>query len=102
MRHSRVDVRRCRPAETTYVPEVMAVRPGENVTVYCVINDHGGDASSAVWRFNMSQTIDRSHYRTVNRRVRRPPASPTLSCSTSCLKIIRVSGTGEPDHGSFR
>lgn len=108
MRHSRVDVRWCRPAEVSYVPQEAVVRPGENVTVFCVINDHSVNASSAVWRLNMNQTIERSQYRAVNQRVRRPAqlpvwftASPNVLCSTSCLGKKKMFATGEPDHGAF-
>lgn len=73
LRHSRTDVRWCHLAEVSYVPEMVAVRPGENVTVYCVINDRGANASSAVWMLDMNQTIQRSHYQVVNQRVRWPP-----------------------------
>lgn len=71
-RHSRTDVRPCRPAEVSYVPEVVVARPGDNVTVFCVINDRSVNASAAVWRLNMNQTIPRSQYQAVNQRVRCP------------------------------
>lgn len=63
----------CRPAAVSYVPEKVVVRPGENVTVYCVFNDHDLNASAAVWKLNIEQTIHRSQYRAVNQRVRRRP-----------------------------
>lgn len=87
MSHSRVDVRRCRPAEVSYVPETVVVRPGEDVTVYCVINDHSVNASSAVWRLNMNQTIHRSQYRAVNQRVRHCCQSDPLRLQTDCTEL---------------
>lgn len=63
----------CRPTAVSYVPEKVVVRPGENVTVYCVFNDHDLNASAAVWKLNIEQTIHRSQYRAVNQRVRCRP-----------------------------
>lgn len=67
------DVRWCRPAAVSYVPEKVVVRPGENVTVYCVFNDQNLNASAAVWKLNIKQMIPRSQSRAVNQRVRRRP-----------------------------
>lgn len=67
------DVRWCRPAAVSYIPEKVVVRPGENVTVYCVFNDRELNASAAVWKLNIERTIPRSQYRAVNQRVRRRP-----------------------------
>ncbi|XP_075872070.1 leptin receptor [Nelusetta ayraudi] len=61
----------------SYVPEKVVVRPGENVTVYCVFNDHELNASAAVWKLNIEQTIHRSQYRSINRRVSQITVRPS-------------------------
>ncbi|XP_028300361.1 leptin receptor isoform X2 [Gouania willdenowi] len=45
----------------SYIPEKVVVRPGENVTVYCVLNDHSTNASTALWRLNFLEPLHHSH-----------------------------------------
>lgn len=59
----------CVFAEVSYIPEKVVVRPGENVTVYCVFNDHDFNASSALWILNFNQQLDHSQYHPVNQWV---------------------------------
>lgn len=63
----------------SYIPEKVVARPGENVTVYCVFNDHNVDASMAEWKLNFKQ-LHRSQYRAVNQRVSATSAPRFLSC----------------------
>lgn len=53
----------------SYIPEKAVVRPGENVTVYCVFNDHNINASTAMWILNFEQRLDHSQYHPVNQWV---------------------------------
>ncbi|KAM6921963.1 leptin receptor [Xenentodon cancila] len=50
------------------IPKKVVVRPGDNVTVYCVFNDHSRNASSAVWTQN-KRLLPSSHFRPYNQRV---------------------------------
>lgn len=59
----------CVFAEVSYIPEKVVVRPGENVTVYCVFNDHNFNASTALWILNFNQQLDHSQYHLVNQWV---------------------------------
>lgn len=61
----------CVFAEVSYIPEKVVVRPGENVTVYCVFNDHDFNASTALWILNFNQQLDHSQYHPVNQWVSR-------------------------------
>ncbi|XP_038134313.1 leptin receptor isoform X2 [Cyprinodon tularosa] len=51
----------------TYVPQEVVARPGENVTVYCVLKDR--NASSANWSFNYQKWLDPSLYHPVSQQV---------------------------------
>ncbi|KAL6108253.1 lepr [Pungitius sinensis] len=53
----------------SYIPETVVTRPGENVTVYCIFNDHDSNASMAMWKLNYRQLLHRSQYHPVNQRV---------------------------------
>ncbi|XP_076583053.1 leptin receptor [Chaetodon auriga] len=53
----------------SYIPEKVVARPGENVTVYCVFNDHNINASTAMWMLNFQQRLHRSQYHPVNQWV---------------------------------
>ncbi|XP_029285913.1 LOW QUALITY PROTEIN: leptin receptor [Cottoperca gobio] len=53
----------------SYIPKKLVARPGENVTVYCVFNDHSINASTAVWMLNLQQPLHRSQYHPVNQWV---------------------------------
>lgn len=59
----------CVCAAVSYIPEKVVVRPGENVTVYCVFNDHNINASTAMWMLNFQQPLNRSQYHPVNQWV---------------------------------
>lgn len=61
--------KRCVFAEVSYIPEKVVVRPGENVTVYCVFNDHDYNASTALWILNFNQQLDHSQFHPVNQWV---------------------------------
>lgn len=58
-------------AAVSYIPEKVVARPGENVTVYCVFNDHTINASTAMWMLNFQQRLHRSQYHPVNQWVRK-------------------------------
>ena len=53
----------------SYIPEKVVVRPGENVTVYCVFNDLGTNASMALWILNFNHQLPHSQTSLLNRRV---------------------------------
>nr|XP_040040837.1 leptin receptor isoform X2 [Gasterosteus aculeatus aculeatus] len=53
----------------SYIPEKVVTRPGENVTVYCIFNDHSTNASMAHWELNWKQLLHRSLYHPVNQWV---------------------------------
>lgn len=56
-------------AEVSYIPEEVVVKAGENVTVYCVFNDHNFNASTASWILNFDQELDYSLYHPINQWV---------------------------------
>ncbi|MED6244392.1 hypothetical protein ATANTOWER_008078, partial [Ataeniobius toweri] len=53
----------------SYIPQEIVARPGENVTVYCVLNGHSANASMAMWSLNRMVPLDPSLYHPVNQRV---------------------------------
>uniref|UniRef100_A0A3Q2Q696 Leptin receptor n=1 Tax=Fundulus heteroclitus TaxID=8078 RepID=A0A3Q2Q696_FUNHE len=53
----------------SYIPEEVLVRPGEKVTVYCVLNGNSTNASMAMWSLNGMVPLDPSLYRPINERV---------------------------------
>uniref|UniRef100_A0A671VP30 Fibronectin type-III domain-containing protein n=1 Tax=Sparus aurata TaxID=8175 RepID=A0A671VP30_SPAAU len=61
----------------SYIPEKVVVRPGENVTVYCVFNDHNINASTAMWMLNFQQPLNRSQYHPVNQWVSQITVRPS-------------------------
>lgn len=56
-------------AEVSYIPEKVVVKAGENVTVYCIFNDHNVNASTALWILNFGQELDYSLYHPINQWV---------------------------------
>ncbi|XP_056271204.1 leptin receptor [Pseudoliparis swirei] len=60
----------------SYIPEKVVARPGDNVTVHCVFNDRGVNASAAVWRLNF-QRLQRGLYHPVSQRVSRVTVRPS-------------------------
>ncbi|XP_061681635.1 leptin receptor [Syngnathoides biaculeatus] len=63
----------------SYIPEEVLAQPGENVSVYCVFNDHSIDANSAVWVLNFQQRLPPSQYHSVNQRVSHITVQPSDS-----------------------
>ncbi|KAG7230546.1 hypothetical protein INR49_025262 [Caranx melampygus] len=61
----------------SYIPEKVVARPGENVTVYCVFNDHSINASTALWVLNFEQQLDSSQYHPVNQLVSQITVRPS-------------------------
>ncbi|KAK9519589.1 hypothetical protein VZT92_022308 [Zoarces viviparus] len=61
----------------SYIPEKVVARPGENVTVYCVFNDHSINASTAMWMLNFQQPLHRSQYHPVNQWVSQITVRPS-------------------------
>ncbi|XP_039985106.1 leptin receptor isoform X2 [Xiphias gladius] len=61
----------------SYIPEKVVARPGENVTVYCVFNDHSINASKAMWVLNFQQPLNRSQYHPVNQWVSQITVRPS-------------------------
>uniref|UniRef100_A0A7N5ZZW8 Fibronectin type-III domain-containing protein n=1 Tax=Anabas testudineus TaxID=64144 RepID=A0A7N5ZZW8_ANATE len=61
----------------SYIPDTVVARPGENVTVYCVFNDHSINASTAAWVLNFQQPIHPSQYHTVNQWVSQVTVRPS-------------------------
>lgn len=62
----------------SYIPETVVARPGEDITVYCVFNDHSMTSSSARWTLN-EQPVHRSQYHSVNQWVRTTPSGLFIS-----------------------
>lgn len=71
----------CVFAEVSYIPEKVVVKAGENVTVYCVFNDHNVNASTALWILNFDQELDYSLYHPINQWV---------SCHQPSLSACRL------------
>ncbi|KAI3368569.1 hypothetical protein L3Q82_025575, partial [Scortum barcoo] len=61
----------------SYIPEKVVARPGENVTVYCVFNDHNINASMAMWMLNLKQRLHHSQYHPVNQWVSQITVRPS-------------------------
>ncbi|XP_044056055.1 leptin receptor isoform X2 [Siniperca chuatsi] len=61
----------------SYIPEKVVARPGENVTVYCVFNDHNINSSTAMWMLNFEQRLHRSQYHPVNQWVSQITVRPS-------------------------
>uniref|UniRef100_UPI0037E7B6C8 leptin receptor n=1 Tax=Semicossyphus pulcher TaxID=241346 RepID=UPI0037E7B6C8 len=61
----------------SYIPQKVVARPGENVTVYCVFNDHNINASTAVWMLNFEQPLHHSQYHPVNQWVSQITVRPS-------------------------
>ncbi|XP_056235000.1 leptin receptor isoform X1 [Seriola aureovittata] len=61
----------------SYIPEKVVARPGENVTVYCVFNDHSINASTAMWMLNFQQPLHRSQYHPINQWVSQITVRPS-------------------------
>ncbi|XP_056132005.1 leptin receptor isoform X2 [Lampris incognitus] len=53
----------------SYIPDKVVARPGENITVYCVFNDHTVNASTAVWMLNFKHKLTHTQYSQVNQWV---------------------------------
>lgn len=88
-------------AVVSYIPEKVVVRPGENVTVYCVFNDHSFNASTALWILNFNQQLDHSQYHPVNQRVSQTQPPRTLVQEAESLRRLGFPNTGQPGHGAF-
>ncbi|NP_001124341.1 leptin receptor precursor [Takifugu rubripes] len=63
--------------EVSYIPEKVVVKAGENVTVYCVFNDHNFNASTALWTLNFDQELDYSLYHPINQWVSQVTMRPS-------------------------
>ncbi|XP_058494846.1 leptin receptor [Solea solea] len=63
----------------SYIPDKVVARPGENVTVYCVFNDHSFNASMALWVLNWDQQLHHSQYHPVNQWVSQITVHPSES-----------------------
>ncbi|KAM9848864.1 leptin receptor [Aulostomus maculatus] len=61
----------------SYIPKKVVARPGENVTVYCVFNDHSINASAAMWMLNLQQPLHHSQYHPVNQWVSQITVRPS-------------------------
>ncbi|XP_019730865.1 leptin receptor-like isoform X2 [Hippocampus comes] len=63
----------------SYIPEKVLAHPGENISLYCVFNDHSINANSAVWMRNLEQPLSSSQYHSVNQRVSHITIQPSDS-----------------------
>ncbi|XP_061539861.1 leptin receptor [Phycodurus eques] len=63
----------------SYIPEEVLAHTGENVSVYCVFNDHSINANSAVWVLNFQQSVSPSQYHSVNQWVSHITLQPSDS-----------------------
>ncbi|XP_070687901.1 leptin receptor isoform X2 [Pempheris klunzingeri] len=81
----------------SYIPEKVVVRPGENVTVYCVFNDRSINASTAVWMLNFEQRLHHSQYHPVNQWVSQITMRPSetrmydlLQCTPKTIPYSQI------------
>ncbi|KAM9762032.1 leptin receptor isoform 2-T3 [Menidia menidia] len=76
----------------SYIPEIALARPGENVTVYCVFNDHSRNASTAKWKLNLRHSLNGRQYYPVNQWVSkitlRAPEAGMYDLLTCAPKLI--------------
>ncbi|XP_040926393.1 leptin receptor [Betta splendens] len=61
----------------SYIPEKTVARPGDNVTIYCVFNDHSIGASTAAWMLNFREPLHPSQYQAVNQWVSQVTVRPS-------------------------
>ncbi|KAK2908112.1 leptin receptor [Channa argus] len=61
----------------SYIPQNVVARVGENITVYCVFNDHSVNASTATWMLNLHEQLPRSQYHPVNQWVSKITLRPS-------------------------
>ncbi|XP_068175396.1 leptin receptor isoform X2 [Antennarius striatus] len=73
----------------TYIPEKVVARPGEDVTVYCVFNDHNVNASMAMWMLNFKQQLNRSQYHPVHQWVSQITMRPSETRMYDLLQCTR-------------
>uniref|UniRef100_A0A4W6D5G8 Leptin receptor n=1 Tax=Lates calcarifer TaxID=8187 RepID=A0A4W6D5G8_LATCA len=73
----------------SYIPEKVVARPGENVTVYCVFNDHSINASTAMWMLNFQQPLHRSQYHPISQWVSQITVRPSESRMYDLLRCTR-------------
>ncbi|KAL1022777.1 hypothetical protein UPYG_G00032180 [Umbra pygmaea] len=74
----------------TFLPERVLASLGENVTLYCVLNDYRVNTSMAVWIMN-NYTVPQVQYTAVNDRVSRitvQPSEQRLFDILRCCKIL--------------
>ncbi|GLD49719.1 leptin receptor [Lates japonicus] len=73
----------------SYIPEKVVARPGENVTVYCVFNDHSINASTAMWMLNFQQPLHRSQYHPISQWVSQITVRPSESRMYDLLRCTQ-------------
>ncbi|XP_062251354.1 leptin receptor isoform X1 [Platichthys flesus] len=61
----------------SYIPEIGVIQAGEDVTVYCVFNNHSVNASAAKWVLNILEPLGRSQYHPVNQWVSQITVRPS-------------------------
>uniref|UniRef100_A0A3B5ARE7 Leptin receptor n=1 Tax=Stegastes partitus TaxID=144197 RepID=A0A3B5ARE7_9TELE len=75
--------------KVSYIPEKVVARRGENVTVYCVFNDHSINASTAVWIANFQQPLHHSQYHPVNQWVSQITVRPSETHMYDLLRCTK-------------
>uniref|UniRef100_A0A665VDU0 Fibronectin type-III domain-containing protein n=1 Tax=Echeneis naucrates TaxID=173247 RepID=A0A665VDU0_ECHNA len=73
----------------SYIPEKVVAKPGDNVTVYCVFNDHSINASTAMWMLNFQEPLHRSQYHPVNQWVSQITVHPSESRMYDLLRCTQ-------------
>ncbi|KAM9385085.1 leptin receptor isoform 2-T3 [Pholidichthys leucotaenia] len=73
----------------TYIPDKVVVRAGENVTMYCIFNDHSINASTAKWIINFDHLLHHSQYHRVNQRVSRITLRPSETRLYDVLQCLQ-------------
>ncbi|XP_023146278.2 leptin receptor isoform X2 [Amphiprion ocellaris] len=75
--------------KVSYIPDKIVARRGENVTVYCVFNDHSINASTAVWMLNHKQPLSHSQYHPVNQWVSQITVRPSETHMYDVLRCTK-------------
>ncbi|KAM6962593.1 leptin receptor [Aplochiton taeniatus] len=76
----------------TYIPKTLVVRPGENVTVYCVLNEPGASASAAAWWINFNSRLPPDQCAVINDRVSRVTVQPSDKRMSDILQCLQPPG----------
>ncbi|KAK5869628.1 hypothetical protein PBY51_024331 [Eleginops maclovinus] len=75
--------------KVTYIPQKVVARPGENVTVHCVFNDHSSNASTAMWMLNFVHKLNVSQFHPLNQWVSEITVLPSETAMYDLLRCTQ-------------